>query len=70
MRGSDNNENPTPKSVRLWFGIFMVIIYVSVGLLFLRDFFQIGNPGISMTIGVILCIYGVWRGYRLYKGIN
>lgn len=70
MRDSDNNENPTPNSVRLWFGIFMILVYVGVGLLFLLDIFMIGNPGVCIAVGVILCLYGVWRGYRLYKGIN
>lgn len=69
MRGYDN-ENPTPKGARLWFGIFMVIIYLCVGLLFIFDVFNIDNVAISATVGGILCVYGVWRGYRLYKGYN
>ncbi len=55
---------------RLIFGIFMVIVYLGVGLLFILDIFNIDNTAISATVGGILCAYGVWRGYRLYRGWN
>jgi hypothetical protein len=67
----DNNYNGNmPKGGRLVFGIFMVIVYVAVGLLFIFDVFNIDNDAISITCGALLCAYGVWRGYRLYKGMN
>lgn len=59
-----------PKGMRLIFGIFMVIVYLAVGILFITDVFNIDNTAISMTVGIILCVYGVWRGYRLYIGSN
>lgn len=67
---NENNYNGMPKGGRLIFGIFMVLVYVGVGLLFIFDVFQIDNTAISATVGGILCAYGVWRGYRLYKGMN
>ncbi len=63
-------DNNTPKGMRLVFGIFMVIVYIAVGVLFITDVFNIDNTAISMTVGIILCVYGVWRGYRLYIGSN
>lgn len=66
----DNYSNNQPKGMRLAFGIFMIIVYVAVGALFIADVFNIDNAAISMTVGIILCVYGVWRGYRLYKGLN
>ena len=48
----------------------MVIVYVAVGMLFIFDVFNIDNVAISATVGGILCAYGVWRGYRLYRGWN
>lgn len=69
MRETGDN-NPVPKGMRLWFGIFMILVYLGVGLLFIFDFFSIDNTAISCTVGGILCVYGVWRGYRLYKGMN
>ncbi len=66
------NENRGPKAMRLWFGIFMVMMYVGIGLLLIiaNQTFEIFKPAISIVIGVLLCLYGVWRGYRLYKGMN
>lgn len=67
---SNNNYGNMPKGGRLIFGIFMVLVYVAVGMLFIFDVFNIDNTAISATVGGILCAYGVWRGYRLYKGMN
>lgn len=64
----DNNSDNMPKGGRLVFGIFMVIVYVAVGMLFIFDVFNIDNVAVSATVGGILCAYGVWRGIRLYKG--
>lgn len=69
MNGNENNGQ-TPKGARLAFGILMIFIYVGVGLLFIFDVFNIDNNAISYTIGGILFVYGIWRAYRLYKGIN
>lgn len=69
MNNNSYNGN-MPKGGRLVFGIFMVIVYVAVGLLFIFDVFNIDNTAISVTVGAVLCVYGVWRGYRLYKGLN
>lgn len=66
----DNYSNNQPKGLRLAFGIFMVLVYLGVGALFIADVFNIDNTAISMTVGIILCVYGVWRGYRLYRGSN
>ncbi|MDE5876581.1 MAG: hypothetical protein K2H47_03685 [Muribaculaceae bacterium] len=75
MKGYDNNSNnggmpDVPRGARLWFGIFMVIIYLGVGLLFIFDIFNIDNVAISAVVGGLLIVYGIWRGYRLYKGMN
>ncbi|MBO5030103.1 MAG: hypothetical protein J6C59_10895 [Muribaculaceae bacterium] len=71
MNGSQNRNHPgAPKSMRLWFGIFMVLIYIGVGLLFFFDVFSIDNNAISYTVGALLILYGIFRGYRLYKGSN
>lgn len=69
MEGNYNGNN-TPKGARLVFGIFMVLVYIGVGILFFTNVFSIDNEVISYVIGGILCLYGVWRGYRLYKGMN
>lgn len=67
MRSSDNMPQ-SPKGARIAFGIFMILIYLGVGVLFILNEFNIGNRAISIVIGSLLCVYGVWRGIRLYKG--
>lgn len=67
----NRHNNHLPKSARIIFGIFMILVYVGMGALFLLGFFkQILPETIGNIVGVILCVYGVWRGYRLYKGMN
>ena len=66
----DDNMNNLPKGGRLIFGIFMILVYVGVGLLFIFDVFNIDNVAVSASVGGVLCAYGVWRGYRLYRGSN
>ena len=70
MNGNNENRPATPKGARLAFGIFMIIIYVGVGVLFITNVFDLVNETVSIVIGALLCVYGVWRGYRLYKGVN
>ena len=65
----DNNRPVAPKGARLAFGIIMILVYIGVGLLFIFNVFDIVSPTVSYIIGGILCVYGVFRGYRLYKGV-
>ena len=66
----NDNMNNLPKGGRMIFGIFMILVYVAVGLLFIFDVFNIDNVAISASVGGVLCAYGVWRGYRLWRGSN
>lgn len=70
MEGNYKNRPQAPKGARLAFGVFMVLIYIGVGILFFLDVFQIDNMTVNIIIGTLLCIYGVFRAYRLYKGVN
>lgn len=68
---SDKNNNSfMPKGLRFWFGLFMVFVYVGVGYLFIKNFFLLENQTIATIVGIILIIYGLWRGFRMYKGMN
>lgn len=67
------NEEETTRGARhsgIVFGIIMVLVYLAVGVLFLCNFFNFGVEWINITVGIILIVYGVWRGIRLYKGWN
>ena len=66
----NDNMNNLPKGGRMIFGIFMILVYLAVGLLFIFDVFNIDNIAISASVGGVLCAYGVWRGYRLWRGSN
>ena len=68
MKTNGNNGNDVPKGMRLIFGIFMVLFYIAVGLLFIFNVFEIWNPTLSYILGGLLCAYGVWRGVRMYIG--
>lgn len=62
-------------SMRIIFGIFMVLIYLGMGVLCLINFFGAPADNLGWTIaryvvGIVLIIYGVWRGYRMYAGID
>ncbi len=71
MNGYDNDNRPmAPKGARLAFGIIMIIVYIGVGLLFIFNVFDIINYTVSIIIGAILIVYGIFRGYRLYRGSN
>ncbi len=65
-----NNNSNAPKGMRLVFGIFMVLIYLGVGLMFIFDVFSIDNTAVSCVVGGLLILYGIFRAYRLYRGTN
>lgn len=70
MKGYDDNNRPVaPKGARLAFGIIMILVYVGVGLLFIFNVFDIVSSTVSYIIGGILCLYGIFRAYRLYRGV-
>jgi len=50
----------------------MVVIYVGMGVLLLINFFNWQNDWAwtRYIVGVVLIIYGFWRAYRQYKGID
>lgn len=71
MSNYSDNKPSLPKLARLAFGILMVCVYVGIGLLFiLKSDLLFKNETTSYAFGALLCIYGVWRGYRLYSGMK
>ncbi len=63
----------TPKIARMIFGIFMIIIYVGMGILLLVNFFGWENGSwewLRWTGGVLLILSGIWRAYRQFAGID
>lgn len=70
MSGYENGNNGQPKGARIAFGIIMILVYLGVGLLFIFNVFDIINYTVSCIIGAILIVYGIFRAYRLYKGVQ
>ena len=65
-------ESKSQKMVRTVFGIIMILIYVGMGVLLLINFFgwQSDWACTRYIVGIVLIIYGFWRAYRQYKGID
>lgn len=70
MKSSGNNGTGAPRGARFIFGVFMILFYIAVGLLFIFNVFDIMDPALSAVVGGLLCAYGVWRGVRLFLGRN
>lgn len=64
------NKRTTSKMIRLVFGIIMIIIYVGMGVLMLSGYFFWMHDLLRIPGSIILMLYGLWRAYRLYKGIG
>lgn len=69
----DEGNNKTTMGMRAVFGIIMIIVYVGMGVALLCDAF----PWISgdwawlrWTAGCVLIVYGVFRAWRQWKGID
>lgn len=70
---SAQRNSGTPKAMRNIFGIIMIAIYLAVGILFLCGYFNILFPTwtwVRWVGGALFIIYGVWRGYRQFAGID
>lgn len=66
----DNRGNKPPHIMRILFGILMVFIYLGMGGLMLINFFNWSEPALYYPIGGLLVVYGIYRGYRQYKGLD
>ncbi len=76
MHGSDYDDRSSDSTriMRIIFAIFMVIVYIGMGILLIlpSDFFGFGEQyaWIRISVGVMLMVYGVWRAYRAYAGLD
>lgn len=54
------------------FGIFMVIVYVGMGVLLFINFFNWGSDWAwtRWVVGAVLIVYGIFRGFRTYATIK
>ena len=58
--------------LKLFFGFFMVLFYLTVAVLMAINFFNFLNTplwtGVRWFFAVILGLYGIYRGYREFTG--
>ncbi len=70
MERDDNvRRHPgTPHTMRVVFGIFMIIFYVAIGVLILAGVLNFYGDWewLRWVAGIILVAYGIWRGYRQF----
>lgn len=62
-----------PKTMRTVFGIIMILVYLGMGVLFFIGFFDLlvgGWPWVKWVLGGLFVVYGIWRAYRLYAGLD
>lgn len=75
METNEKKESPIPRNMRIVLGVFMILVYIGMGILFFCDYFDWNEYGgvwevLNYVCGVVLVLYGIYRGYRLYKGIG
>ncbi len=75
MHGQEDQGDTRPQTgriMRLLFTILMVIVYIGMGILLLINFFgwDITYAWPRYTVGCVLIVYGIWRAYRHYAGID
>ena len=70
---NEGNENKGARTARTIFGIFMIIIYVGMGVLLLINYFKWESgpwEWLRWAGGILFIVYGFWRAYRQFKGID
>lgn len=66
----DDDTKPRLSPLRLTMGIIMVAIYLAMAyaLLFTSLFSHTVPLWVRYVMGVVFFLYGIYRGYRVYKG--
>ncbi|CRH72502.1 Uncharacterised protein [Chlamydia trachomatis] len=66
-------ESKAMQAVRVFFGIFMILVYLGMAALMVINFFGWNTPPFTQlrwVLAVIFAIYGLYRGYRQFKGLD
>ena len=69
----EKRTNNMPRLMRNIFGVIMILVFVGVGIMCLCGVFPTltGNfEWLRWVGGVVFILYGIWRGYRQFKGID
>ena len=67
-----NRQTGFNQGVKMFFGIFMVLVYLGMAALMATNFFGWSSTplwnGVRWFFAVIFAAYGLYRGYRELKG--
>ena len=69
----EQRKSMVPSTMRIIFGIIMIIVYIGMGVLFMINFFNwTAEPWswLRWVFGGLLVIYGIWRAIRQFWGID
>ena len=72
-RDDDGRKPMVPSTMRVIFGIIMIIVYVGMGVLLLINYFQWTSPVLQLLrwiVGIMFILYGIWRGIRQFWGLD
>ena len=68
----NNNQTGMNRTVKMFFGIFMVVVYLGMAALMAVNYFDWSNALLWKVIrwffAVVLAAYGLYRGYRELTG--
>ena len=73
IRDDENRKPMVPSTMRIIFGIIMIIVYVGMGVLLLINYFQWTTPVLQWLRwigGIMFILYGNWRGIRQFWGLD
>ncbi len=67
-----NRQTSVNQGVKLFFGIFMVLVYLGMAVLMAINFFNWSSTplwnAVRWFFAALFAIYGIYRGYREVKG--
>lgn len=67
--GEENKQSKSP--IRKIYGIFMVIFYLCVSILMVfTPIFDSVHIAIRIIMGILFFVYGIFRGYRMWKDLG
>ncbi|MBD5298012.1 MAG: hypothetical protein HDS07_07635 [Bacteroides sp.] len=70
---TEKKTSSMPRTMRMIFGVIMIIVFVGAGICCLCGVFPTLSGDfewLRWTAGVVFILYGIFRGYRQFKGID
>ena len=65
-----DKKKASMKSIKVMFGLFMIFIYVGMGIAVLLGMFDWLPRWARYSLGTLFIVYGAWRCYRYVAGVD